>query len=546
MFQTIRWRLAASYALLVLLSVTLMGALALSIVQRYMASQEKDSLQRNARAVAEEAAKFLAPQVRRIALQQLAYASGFLGNARVRIRDAEGIVMADSGDPGLPDEFVWVVPSTLEELRQEIQPNGAATLPQIIPLPTPARNGRSATMRDLLPLVPYLRDIPFGTSFVFARRVLTPWGPRFAYEDVATDELTANGASGLPRQYVTTTVPVGDIPSSPLGSVELSGPLSLSAETLRPLRNAVLFSGLGSLVIAICVGLLLGRTVTDPLRSLAATARRMGSGDLGTRAETETGRRDEIGELARQFNGMAESLEGSFRDLRQERDSLKRFIADASHELRTPITALATFNELLQGSASGDETARQEFLRESAVQLGRLQWITTNLLDLSRLDAGIAALSMGVHPAGDMLEAAAAGARARAREKDVTIIVDSPVPPFSVSCDRNWVEIALSNLVTNAVKFVSSGGTVTTSAAVADGRARFLVRDNGPGIAAEDLPRIFERFYRGRNAGLDGAGLGLAIVQSVAKAHGGRIDVQSMPGSGATFTLDIPMSAAPA
>jgi signal transduction histidine kinase len=539
-FQTIRWRLAASYALLVLLSVTLMGALALSIVQRYVASQEKDSLQRNAEAVAEEAAGFLAPQVRRIALTQLAYASAFFGNARVRILDAEGTVMADSGDPGLPDEFLWVVPSGLEELRQEIQPTGAPSLPQIIPLPTRARNGRSATMRDLLPFLPFLRDIPFGSSFVFARRVLTPWGPRFAYQDVASDELTENGGASLPRQYVTTTVPVGDR-QSPVGSVELSGPLSLSGETLRPLRNAVLFSGIGSLIIAICVGLLLGRTVTDPLRSLAATARRMGDGDLGSRAAT--GRKDEIGELAGQFNGMAEKLEGSFRALRSERDSLKRFVADASHELRTPITALATFNELLQGSAAGDESARQEFLRESAVQLGRLQWITTNLLDLSRLDAGIAALAMGSHPAGDILESAAAGARTRARGKDVTIRVEQPVPPFLVSCDRNWLEIALSNLVTNAVKFVPSGGTVTASAAAVDGHARFLVRDDGPGIPEEDLPRIFERFYRGRNAGTEGAGLGLAIVQSVANAHAGSIDVQSTPGGGSTFVLEIPMTA---
>ncbi len=149
MFQTIRWRLAASYALLVLLSVTLMGALALSIVQRYVASQEKDSLQRNAEAVAEEAAGFLAPQVRRIALTQLAYASAFFGNARVRILDVDGTVVADSGDPGLPDEFLWVVPSGLEELRQEIQPTGAPSLPQIIPLPTRAR--RWAQRHDARP-----------------------------------------------------------------------------------------------------------------------------------------------------------------------------------------------------------------------------------------------------------------------------------------------------------------------------------------------------------------------------------------------------------
>ena len=186
----------------------------------------------------------------------------------------------------------------------------------------------------------------------------------------------------------------------------MSSPLSLSKQALGPMRNAIFFSGIGALLVAVIAGFLIGRTITDPLRSLAGTARRMADGDLSARAGTA--RKDEIGDLARQFNGMAESLETSFRDLRAERDSLKRFVADASHELRTPITALATFNELLQGSAAEDPAARQEFLRESQGQLARLQWITSNLLDLSRLDAGIAGLTLGHHAAADIVEAAVA------------------------------------------------------------------------------------------------------------------------------------------
>ena len=535
MFATIRWRLAASYALLVLLSVTLMGALALTIVQRYVASQERDSLQRNAEAVAAQADGFMDPQLRRVALEQLAFTSAFLGDARVRILDAEGTVIADSGDPGLPDEFLWLVPSALEELREEINPNRGGSVPLIFPLPSFARGG---SPRDLMPL---LRDLPFGSSFLFARRVLTPWGRRFVFEQGLSGELQGGASPPLPRTYVTTSVAIGPA-GFPRGTVELSGPLSLSGETLRPLRSAVLFSGLGALAIALAVGLLFGRTISDPLHNLAGAARRMGEGDLGARAAA--GRKDEIGELASQFNGMAESLERSFRDLRAERDSLKRFVADASHELRTPITALVTFNELLQGSAAGDDAARREFLRESQVQLGRLQWITTNLLDLSRLDAGIAALSLASHYAGEMVESIAAGSRARARERDVTMVVEQPRPDFLLACDRNWMEIALSNLVSNAVKFVHAGGTVTIGASAAGGRARFVIRDDGPGIAPEDLPRVFERFYRGRNADAEGAGLGLAIVQSVAHAHAGGIDVQSAPGTGSTFTLEIPLSAA--
>ena len=379
--------------------------------------------------------------------------------------------------------------------------------------------------RELMPL---LRDLPLGTSHVYARRMLTPWGRRFVFEGDPTALDGPRGISAPPRQVIATTVAVGPA-GSPLGFVEMSSPLSLSGVALGPMRSAVLLSGLGSLAIAVCVGLLIGRTLSDPLRSLAGTARRMAEGDLTSRAAT--GRRDEIGELARQFNGMAQSLETSFRDLRSERDSLKRFVADASHELRTPITALATFNELLQGSAADDPAARQEFLRESQTQLARLQWITSNLLDLSRLDAGIASLSLGSHAARDIVESAVTGTRERARAKNISLSVDVRDPSLVVSCDRNRLEMALSNLLVNAVKFTDRNGHVSVTVSAESGFARFAVRDDGPGIPAEELPLIFGRFYRGRTTAGEGAGLGLAIVQSVARAHGGTIEVQSTSGS---------------
>jgi signal transduction histidine kinase len=531
LFRSIRWKLAASYAALVLLSVTLMGALALYIVQRYVGRQERDSLRENARAVAEQARHFLEPHVRRIALEELASTSAFLGDARVRIMGSDLAVLADSGNPGLPDEFLWLIPSGLAE----IDSRRSGSFPFVIPMPPRPRGGHMMSPRDMMPL---LRDLPLGTSHVYARRMITPWGRRFVFEGDLMAPVRPEATPAPPRQVVSTTVPVGS-DANPLGYVELSSPLSLSAVALRPMRNAVLLSGLGSLAIAVAVGLLIGRTLSDPLRSLAGTARRMSQGDLSSRATT--GRSDEIGELAVQFNAMAESLEASFRDLRAERDSLKRFVADASHELRTPITALATFNELLQGSAAEDPAARGEFLRESQVQLARLQWITSNLLDLSRLDAGIAALSIGRHAAGDIVATAVAGVKERAREKSVTLSIDVPDPTLVIACDRNRLEMALSNLVVNAVKFIQENGRVTVRAAAEDGNVCFVVSDNGPGIPAEEQPLIFERFYRGRSAAADGAGLGLAIVRSVARAHGGAVRVQSAPGAGSVFTLSIPL-----
>ncbi len=333
------------------------------------------------------------------------------------------------------------------------------------------------------------------------------------------------------------TLPIGDA-QAPLGFVQMSTPLSLSAQAIGTMRSAVLFSGLGSLLFAVAFGLFMGKTLSDPLRSLASTAGRMSDGDLAARAAV--GRRDEIGALAGQFNTMAANLEKSFLDLRAERDALKRFIADASHELRTPVTALATFNELLLGSAATDPGARQEFLQESQAQIAKLHWITANLLDLSRLDAGIASLTMADHDASDIVQSAAAGLRARARDKGVALQVEKPGASLALSCDRNRVEMAISNLIGNAVKFCDKGGTVRVSVTPEGSMARFDVIDDGPGISAEDLPLVFERFYRGRGAQSEGAGLGLAIVKSIARAHGGSISVESEPGKGSRFILRIP------
>ncbi len=537
MFQSIRWRLAASYALLILLSVTLMGALALSIVQSYVGRQESAYLKANAREIADLAQRFLQPHVRRVALEELASTSAFLGDARVRILDATRAVIADSGDPGLPDDFLWLIPSGLSEFRGEVAPERGESLPIIIPMPS-----RSMGMRPLRPreLMPLLRDLPLGTSFVFARRVPTPWGRRFVFENVPGHSPPPRTGPLPSRQVLATTLPVGP-PDAPLGWVEMSSPLSLSKQALGPMRNSILLSGFGALVVAVIAGFLIGRTISDPLRSLAGTARTMARGDLSARAPTD--RKDEIGDLARQFNGMAESLETSFRDLRAERDSLKRFVADASHELRTPITALATFNELLQGSAADDPAARQEFLRESQGQLARLQWITTNLLDLSRLDAGIAGLPVGRHAASDLVESAVAASRAEARRKDLALEISEADPSLVIMCDGQRVQIALSNLVANAVKFVQSGGRVLVHVSSGHGLVKFSVQDNGPGISAEEQALIFDRFYRGKGAPGDGAGLGLAIARSVAQAHGGRVTVQSAPGIGSTFTLEIPVGA---
>jgi signal transduction histidine kinase len=226
--------------------------------------------------------------------------------------------------------------------------------------------------------------------------------------------------------------------------------------------------------------------------------------------------------------------------LAAERDALRRFIADASHELRTPITALKSFNSLLLGPASADTGAREEFLKESEVQIERLEQITADLLDLSRLDAGLVTLELGEHDVSELLDSVASDFRARAQIAGIALLVLAPDPPILLVCDRSRLALALTNLLDNALKFTPAGGEIEIGARREPASVALWVRDTGTGIDAGDLPHVFERFYRGRGAQGAGSGLGLAIVHSIVHAHGGQVSVESTPGEGSRFVIRLP------
>ena len=409
-------------------------------------------------------------------------------------------------------------------------------------------------MVEISPDEPFtiFEQLPPDTEFTMVRRVVAPWGNRFVFGtrqrlDVMlafpiTDVLPAHEVFEEHlslRSEPALVTPIGEA-DSPMGYVELSGGPDFAAEALTTARRAFLLAAGGATLLAVLVGLLVSRGLTAPLRTLTAAASQMSSGDLSIQAPVRG--KDEIGQLARQFNQMAERLEASFTELAAERDSLRRFIADASHGLRTPITALKSFNELLQGAAADDPAARAEFLAESQVQLNRLEWITHNLLDLSRLEAGLVTLDKADHDVGELTRTATAAFRTLAHEKDVALSVKAPTLSLKVCCDRARIELALFNLLDNALKFTSAGGQVEIGAEQADQNVRLWVQDNGPGIAPTDQERIFERFYQGQGSQVGGSGLGLAIVQSIVQAHGGHVTVESEPGAGSRFVVELPLA----
>jgi len=511
MFRSIRWRLVLSYVLLTLLTVGLVGVLALSLMQRYVEQQEIAYLTANAEAVAQQAVQAMRPMVRRAELRELARTAAFLGNARVQILDARRRVLADSGPTAGVERLVWILSPPL----CQVQVSGKTVSPSFVERPSSLYLAVAGEEGG-----PYLvaRDLS-GTSYTVVHRWEGMWGARFVFD--AEGGAQGTGAATLedqtPHSDLAVSVPISDS-TGHLGYVKISNAPDLGAEALGHARRAFALAGAGVGLLAVVVGLIESRGLSAPLRELARVTGRMSDGDLSTRAPVR--RRDEIGQLSEQFNRMAARLEVLFAELAAERDALRRFVADASHELRTPITALKNFNELLRGPAAGDHEARDEFLAESAAQIERLEWITHNLLDLSRLDAGLIEMNTADHDLGEVLLSAAGAFRTAARDKGAHLALCLPEQSVAVRCDRARIEMALSNLLDNALKFTPPGGQVEAGVERTSEGARLWVRDTGPGIDPADLPHVFERFYRGRDAPAPGNGLGLAIVRKLPRQPG--------------------------
>lgn len=525
MFQSIRWRLVASFVFLAVVTVLVVGFLAVEIVRRYTYQRETAELQASAEAIARQAASMISPSVNPFGLSQLVRTTAFLGNVRVRILDARRNPLVDSGLPGEWNEMVWIAPAQgTELLSPETNSSG---------LVIPVDPNMSDTSRPS-----FQSTLPPGTSMTRIRQSRSPWGGRISFDSPQNGEKGTNrGASISPeRSDVVVMAPVGKS-ESPYGYVELSDGPNYSAEALDTTRQAFLFAGLGAGLLAAFIGIVMGSHLALPLHQLSDTADEMGRGNLAVRSQITS--KDEIGTLASRFNQMAERLQASFTQLAKERDALRRFIADASHELRTPITALQNFNELLQGSAAEDPSAQAEFLSESQVQIERLGWITQNLLDLSRIDAGLVSLERSVCDVGELLQAAAAPFKSLMYEKGIQLLIELPDPAITVECDRARIELALSNLIDNAIKYSHLGSSVRIAASREGAHTYLSVADEGPGILPEDFPHIFERFYRGRNATGAGSGLGLSIVASIVQAHGGKVWAENLPGKGAKIIIEL-------
>jgi two-component system, NtrC family, sensor histidine kinase KinB len=223
-------------------------------------------------------------------------------------------------------------------------------------------------------------------------------------------------------------------------------------------------------------------------------------------------------------------------------DELKNdLVATVAHEFRTPLTSLRMAIHLCVEGAVGPVTEQQlDLLSAAREDCERLQRIVDDLLDLARIRAGLLELSPGPLEVSTLLENALAGVRSAAEQAGVKLTAHAEPGSESLVADKERLGLALQNLLSNAVRHTSSGGSVTLTAAQDEEGMRFSVKDTGQGVAAEYLPRLFDRFFRVPGGGGGSAGLGLSIVKDVAEAHGGRVGVESVLGKGSTFWLTVP------
>jgi signal transduction histidine kinase len=327
--------------------------------------------------------------------------------------------------------------------------------------------------------------------------------------------------------------------------VTLSNPYTFRAQALSNVTGLLAAIALFALGLSVVIASILARRFTTPLRRLTEASRALAEGDLSQRVPAgEVGAGSiEMAELATQFNTMADRLEESVEMIRRDRDRSRDFLADVSHELRTPIAALRTFNELLKGQAGADSEARSEFLESGGQQIERLDWLATNLLELSKLDSGLVLLELRPDDLRAAVESAVEQADGAARKRGVRLAHQLPDQPLRIRHDPQRIGQVVTNLVLNAIKFTPKGGSVEVRLAPEGSGARIDVIDTGVGIDATELPHVFERFYRGSQANEargSGSGLGLAIVRSIVDMHGGAITVESQVGAGSRFTVTLP------
>jgi signal transduction histidine kinase len=463
--HSLRLKLALTYAGMALLTALILGGILLAVLGNYYSRAEKSYLRASAELIADEPLPFTG----QAALTEWAQSAALTTDTRVRVFDAGGVLVADSGSPTALDADA-LLHRDLGEGRGHRDRSG---------LPNPLGGGLFGSSRDSR-----------------SQRTL---------------DMPISGGSG---EYV-----------------QLSEAPASGSDALLSAAEAWVLAAALAVALAALAGYLVSARISRPVVALTEASDRMAEGDLGARAPVAG--RDEVGRLGESFNGMAARVESTVK-------SLRRFVADAAHEIGTPLTALQADLELAERKATGDDERR--LVDRALVQTHRLGTLSDNLLQLSRLEAGEPAGRRERVDLATVAREAADSVASRAEQAGIELSLAIAETPMMVAVERARLQTVLGNLLDNALKFTPEGGRVTIGALSQDGAAVVTVTDTGVGIPADEQRDIFGRFHRARNvSAYPGNGLGLAIVKAAVEGSGGTVSFTSSE-AGTEFRLALPQA----
>ncbi len=481
-FSSIRWRIMLLYFLITLAAFIVVHFSVSFIVETYLVDVRVAEERASAQIIAAEVARPLSENDANM-LQTLTLERGRSMGGRILVLDASGVVQSD----------------------------------------------RDSRLNGTRLLYPEVERVLFG-------------GERSAYGfhhiGMTTSTGEADFLEGLAlalqpsRQWVIYTVCPVTLGGSALGAVLLSTSIDNVVTSLSDLslRSATVFATATACVLLLTF--LMSSFITRPLQTLTAAVRKMGRGQFHQRVRVSGG--SEIKELGEAFNLMSEMLERT--------DQLRNdFVSSASHELKTPLSTIKILIETVLYQSKFDEAMTKEFLTDVNSEIDRLSQTISDLLRLVSIDREEGALKSSIVQADALIMDVCKRIAPLAERKGVELKADSP--PIALLADPLKIQQAVFNLVDNAIKYTEAGGSVHVFANISEDMVLISVKDTGFGIPKEDIPRLFERFYRvdkARSRGTGGTGLGLAIVERIAKMHGGWVDVDSTEGLGSTFTLVLP------
>jgi signal transduction histidine kinase len=318
--------------------------------------------------------------------------------------------------------------------------------------------------------------------------------------------------------------------------------IAQNASAYEHSRNLFIGVAAGAIVLALLLGFVLSWSVIGPIQSINYRLAAIASGDFSGHVSVTN--RDELGALAANVNRMNDELSRLYREVEATSQHKSDFLANMSHELRTPLNAIIGFSQVLREGMVGDVNTKQaEYLDDILSSGNHLLSLINDVLDLSKVEAGQVELQVAPFSLLDALERGVSMVREQATTEGVQVTLHKNGGLGVVSGDERRIRQVIFNLLSNAVKFTPEGGLVEIAATRVDGEMRVSVADSGPGIAAEDLDRIFEEFQQ-TEAGAqqrEGTGLGLALSKRFVEMHGGRIWCESEIGKGSTFEFTLPL-----